>query len=137
MEDGSLREIRNYANFSNDPAAYDAIFNLLNDYASPAAAIYMPHAATLFVRIVPAPEESSPADWPLDPAYVKRAMAAPDQFTAVTLTAEEAALWQKNVGIDSAPITFQLDGQPVAGRFVPWLPGEDFSAEIAAEFPAK
>jgi len=137
MEDGSLREIRNYANFSNGPATYDAIYNLMNDYTHPEAAIYVPHAATLFIRIVPPPEMASPADWPLDPAYVKRAQSAPDQFTAVALSAEEAALWQKDVGVNSGPITFQLDGQPVSGLFVPWLPGEDFSDEIAAEFSAQ
>jgi hypothetical protein len=136
MENGSLREIQNYANFSNGPATYEAIYTLLNEYSNPEAAVYVPHAATLFVRIVPQPEMSSPADWPLDPAYVKRAEAAPEQFTAVVLNAEEAALWQRDVGINSGPITFQLDGQPVTGFFVPWLPGEDFSAEIAAEFPA-
>lgn len=137
MEDGSLREIRNYANFSNGPATYDAIYNLLNDYKHPEAAVYTPHAATLFVRIVPPPEMSSPADWPLDPAYVKRAQSAADQFTAVVLSAEEAALWQKDVGINNNSITFQLEGQPVSGFFVPWLPGEDFSKEIAAAFPAQ
>ena len=136
MEDGSLREIRNYANFSNGPATYEAIYNLLNEYTHPSATVYVPHAATLFVRIVPPPEMSSPADWPLDPAYVKRAQAAPEQFTAVALSAEEAALWQRDVGINNGSITFQLDGQPVSGMFVPWMPGEDFSAEIAAEFPA-
>ncbi|MBE0695723.1 MAG: hypothetical protein IH586_02260 [Anaerolineaceae bacterium] len=137
MENGSLREIRNYANFSNGPVTYEAIFNLLNEYTHPKAAIYVPHAATLFVRIVPPPEMSSPADWPLDPTYVKRAQAAPEQFTAMILSSEEAALWQKNVGINNGSITFQLDGQPVSGFFVPWLPGEDFSKEIAAEFPAQ
>lgn len=137
LENGSLREIRNYANFSNDPAAYEAVYNLLNDYTNPTAAVYNPRAATLFVRIVPQPDTASPADWPLDPAYVKRAQLAPDQFTAVVLSAEEAALWQKNVGIDSSSITFQLNGQPVSGRFVPWLPGQDFSKEVAAEFPAQ
>jgi len=136
MEDGSLREIRNYANFSNGPATYDAIYNLMNDYTHAEAAVYVPHAATLFVRIVPPPEMSSPADWPLDTAYVKRAEAAADQFTAVVLSAEETALWQKDVGINNGSITFQLDGKPVSGFFVPWLPGEDFTAEVAAEFPA-
>lgn len=136
MEDGSLREIRNYASFSNDPAAYEAIYTLLSEYTQPKAAAYVPQAATLFVRIVPPPEMSSPADWPLDPAYVQRAQAAPDQFTAVALNAEEAALWQKDVGIINGSITLQLNGQPVAGFYVPWLPGEDFSKDIAAEFPA-
>lgn len=137
MEDGSLREIRNYANFSDYPVTYEDIFNLLNTYTHPQAAIYVPRAATLFVRIAPPPEMSSPADWPLDPAYVKRAQSAPDQFTAVALNAEEVAKWQKEVGINGSSITFQLDGQPVSGFFVPWLPGEDFSAQIAAEFPAR
>jgi hypothetical protein len=103
MEDGSLREIQNYANFSNGPATYEAIYNLLNEYTHPEAAVYLPHAATLFVRIVPQPEMSSPADWPLDPAYVQRAQAAPEQFTAVALNAEEAALWQRDVGINNGP----------------------------------
>ncbi len=135
MEDGSLREIRNYANFSNGPVTYEAIYNLLNEYTHPKAAIYVPHAATLFVRIVPPPEMASPADWPLDPAYVKRAQAAPDQSTAVALSAEEAARWQKDVGINNGSITFQLDGQPVSGFFVPWLPGEDFSAGNRSGIP--
>jgi hypothetical protein len=136
MTDGSLREIRNYANFSKSPATYAAIFNLLNDYSNAKAVVYHPHAATLFIRIVPPPEMSSPTDWPLDPAYVTRAQSAADQFTAVTLNADEAAEWQKNVGINNRSITFQLKGQPVSGFFVPWLPGEDFSKEVAAEFPA-
>lgn len=135
MEDGSLREIRNYANFSNGPVTYDAIYSLMNDYTQPGAAVYTPHAATLFVRMAPPPGVGSPADWPLDPAYVKRAQAAPDQFTAVVLSAAEIAKWQEDVGIHG-PITFQLNGQPVSGFFVPWLPGADFSAVIAAEFPA-
>ena len=137
MEDGSLREIKNYANFSNGPMTYEAIYTLLNDYTHADAAAYVPHAATLFIRIVPPPEMSSPADWPLDPAYVERAEAAPEQFTAVVLSAEEAALWQRDVGVNSGPITFQLEGQPVSGFFIPWLPGADFAQEIAAEFPAQ
>lgn len=136
MEDGSLREIRNYANFSNEPQTYDAIFNLLNDFNHADASVFEPHAATLFVRIAPPPEMSSPADWPLDPAYVERALSAADQSTAVVLSAEEAALWQQVVGVDNMGITFQLEGQPVTGMFVPWLPGQDFSAEVEAEFPA-
>lgn len=137
MPDGSLREIRNYANFSNGPDTYEAIYNLMNEYTHPEAAIYVPHAATLFIRIAPAPEMASPADWPLDPAYVKRAQAAPDQSIAVALSADEAAKWQKEVGINSGSIVFQLDGQPVSAMFVPWLPGQDFTAEIAKEFPAQ
>jgi hypothetical protein len=137
LENGSLREIRNYANFSNGPATYEAIYNLLNQYTHPQAAIYVPHAATLFVRIVPPPENSSPADWPLDANYVKRAQAASDQFAAIVLNTEEAAVWQKNVGIDNSPITFQLNGQPVSGFFVPWLPGDDFTKDIAEAFPAQ
>lgn len=137
MEDGSLREIRNYAGFSNGPATYDAIYQLLDEFSHPSAAAYLPQGATLFVRIVPPPEMASPADWPLDPMYVKRALSDSDQFIAVALSAEESALWQKDVGINNRSITFQLEGQPVSGFFVPWLPGEDFSKEIAAEFPAQ
>jgi hypothetical protein len=137
MEDGSLREIRNYANFSNGPTTYDAIYNLMNEYTHSAAAVYVPHAAALFIRMVPQPEMASPAEWPLDAAYIQRAQNAPEQFTAVALSAEEAALWQKNVGVVAAPIVFQHEGQSVSAMFVPWLPGEDFTAEMQAEFPAK
>jgi hypothetical protein len=137
MEDGSLREIRNYANFSNGPATYEAIYNLLNDYSHQQAAVYVPHAATLFVRIAPQPEMPSPAEWPLDPAYVQRALAAtPEQFIAVALSAEEAAQWINEVGANNASVTFQLDNQYVSAHFVPWLPAEDFTADIAAEFSA-
>ncbi len=138
MEDGSLREIHNYANFSNGPVVYDAIYNLLNDYVNPKAVLYVPDGATLFVRTAPAPEDlSTPAEWPMDPAFVKRAQANPDQGTAVVLSSEEAAKWVKEVGANSGSVTFQLDGQHVSAMFVPWLPGEDFSKEIAAEFPVQ
>lgn len=136
MADGSLREIKNYANFSKSPVTYDAIFNLLNDWSHAEAAVFEPAAAALFVRIAPPPEDASPADWPLSAEIVKRAEAAPEQFTAVVLSAEEAALWQKNVGVNNTYITFQLDGQPVTAFFVPWLPGQDFAAEVAEAFPA-
>ncbi len=135
QEDGRLREIKNYANFSNDPAAYLAIYNLLNDYTNPAAVDYVPAGATLFVRILPSPAEASPADWPLNPAYVQRAQAAPDQFTAVTLNPDQMNAWMQAVGSNSASVTLQLDGQPVLARVVPWLPGQDFTAAIAAQFP--
>lgn len=137
LADGSLREIRNYAGFSNEPAAYEALYALLDTYTQPEATVYLPHAATLFVRSAPAPEMASPAEWPLDAAYARRALAAPDQLSVVVLSADEAALWQRNVGVDNSPIVFQLEGQPVSATFVPWLPGADFTAEIAAEFPAE
>lgn len=67
VENGSLREIRNYANFSDYPVTYDAIYNLLNGYAHPEAAIYVPHAATLFVRIVPRRKRPRPPIGPWIP----------------------------------------------------------------------
>ncbi len=133
MEDGTLREIKNYANFANEPAAYDAIYNLLNNYENEQATVYLPHGATLFVRTAEMPTDASPADWPFDPAYIELTRFG-EMGAAFALSAEEAALWQLQVGVNSGPIILQHKGQPISAMFVPWMPGVDYTDEIAAEF---
>lgn len=133
MADGSLREIKNYANFANEPATYDAIYNLMNEYESAQAALYVPHGATLFVRSAEMPTDVTPAEWPLDPAYIELTRFG-EMGAAFALSAEEAAKWQQAVGTNNGPIVLQHNGQPISAFYVPWLPGVDYTEDIAREF---
>ena len=133
MADGSLREIKNYANFANEPGTYDAIYNLMNNYESEQAALYVPHGATLFVRSAEMPTDASPASWPLDPAYIELTRFG-EMGAAFALTAEESAKWQQEVGINSGPIIVQHNGQPLSTLYVPWMPGVDYTEDISRDF---
>jgi hypothetical protein len=138
LASGELREIKNYAGLSDYPATYTAITDMLNQYAHPQAVLYRPENATLFVSIVPQPEQSSPADWPLSPAYVEDAKSAGDLgFIARVLKSDEVNQYLDQVGNNNSQLVFQLNGQPVAGMLVPWLPGVDYSTEIQEAFPAR
>jgi hypothetical protein len=138
LASGELREIKNYAGLSDYPATYNAITDLLTQYTHPAAQLYRPENATLFVRIAEAPTEGSPANWPLDASIVKAAQTPGDLgLIAVPLDRAQVQQYLDKVGHNNGEVVFQLDGQPVAAQFVPWLPGVDYHAEIAQEFPSK
>lgn len=136
MADGSLREIKNYANFANEPATYDAIYNLMNNYEHEQAALYVPHGATLFVRTAEMPTDVSPTEWPLDPAYIELTRFG-EMGAAFALSAEEVATWQKEVGLNGGSVILQHNGQPLSAMFVPWLPGVDYTEDIARDFKAQ
>jgi hypothetical protein len=138
LASGELREIKNYAGMSDYPATYTAITDMLNQYTHPQAVLYRPKNATLFLSIVPKPEQSSPADWPLSPAYVEAAKTAGDMgFIARAIKSDEVNQYLDQVGNNNMQIVFQLNGQPVAATLIPWLPGVDYSADIQQAFPAK
>jgi hypothetical protein len=135
LDSGELREIRNYANFSNYPVSYDAIFEMLNSFTHPQAVSYVPEGATLFVQPVPETYGESALEWPLDVDILSGTPAGPLGFWAVPLQGEELKQFTSTAGAEFGRRFFEHEGQFYSVSFVPWLPGEDFSAAIQAEFP--
>jgi hypothetical protein len=68
LPSGELREIRNYAEFANDPQALSAIRTLLEEYRHPQAKPYTPETASVFVRPVSPSPDLSILAWP-QPGY--------------------------------------------------------------------
>jgi hypothetical protein len=131
LPSGELRETRNYADFANDPEALQAIRTLLQDYRHPQAEVYIPDGATLFVQPIVAPSDLPIFDWPLSPAWFDGSSADTSCARAVSGSDLQAllAVTGRNMG-DFYFRTADSD-RVYSVYLVPWLPGVDYTDEIA------
>jgi formylglycine-generating enzyme required for sulfatase activity len=127
---GELREIRNHADFANDPEALSAIRTLLQEYSHPQAEPYTPEAATLFVRPLPPSSDVPTLDWPLDPAWL--AGATPDVSCVREVSGDDLQTLLAATGRNLGDFTFRAGERGVGLYLVPWLPGVDYSGLIAS-----
>lgn len=135
MPDGSLREVKSYANFSNNPQVFDAVYSLMNNFTHENAEAYVPAQASLFIRaLTDAPGENLPK-WPLDEHYLEGPYDSHAQMTAWVLEGEYLETFLKAVEINSFTGSFEHEGKYYAVTLVPWLPGVDFSRDIENAFP--
>jgi Tol biopolymer transport system component len=135
LPSGELHEVKIYADFANDPAAFQEITATLENYQHPAAVPYQPEAATLFISpLMGEPEGPVPA-WPLEPALLQRAN--PEQPWATTLEGDALAAFIAGLPRNMGDFPFEYEGQRFNAFLVPWLPGVDYRADIQAEFPAQ
>jgi hypothetical protein len=127
---GELREIRNYADFANNPAVLTAIRTLLTEYRHPQAEPYQPEKAALFLRPAPSSSDFPVLDWPLPPAWL---VGGTGDFSCVRVLAGAdlgslLAVTGRNLG-DS----YVRAGDQVYSLYlVPWLPGVDYTELVAS-----
>ncbi|WP_434426559.1 hypothetical protein [Nannocystis pusilla] len=133
---GALHEVRNYNGFAARLAAQlHAIYDRVARLAAPRTGVdlYLPQAATLFVRRVGARSDLDDAElararpWPLDADWLTRTAASGAQVIDVPQIRAMIAATGTNTPENQL---FVLGDEFVRASMVPWLPGHDHRAAL-------
>ena len=129
-----LDEVKIYADFANEPQAFESIRDLLAAYTHPEAQPYAPQRAALFLSeyIGDAPE--SALAWPLDAARLDFPQ---NDFNlwAIELEGQQLSDYIGVAGRNTGDAIFEHEGKFYQAFLSPWLPAANFSDDLQAAFP--
>jgi hypothetical protein len=134
MPDDSLKEIRSYANFTNQPEILEAIVQRLNNYTHPEAQAYIPEQAALFLQPTQGKLNEPPTPFPLQGNYAPPALNDSGMWAFYLTGADLQTYLQTQEGKYSLAI-FDINGETYQAELVSWLPGADYQVDLEAEFP--
>ncbi len=130
-----LREIQIYADFANEPQAFERIQSLLGRYTHAGATSYRPENATIFISPLQEAVGVEILEWPLDPAILTGMGIGFGHMTAMALSGDDLTNYLAAVPRNTGDAFFSLDGRDYNVFLVPWMPGADHHAAIAEAFP--
>lgn len=132
--DDGINEVKIYANFANDPQAFESITNLLVEYAHPEAQRYVPEQAALFLSEFSGDVLPPVMDWPLDPTLLDIPQ-TDFNLWAIELAGPELNAYITAVGRNTGDAYFEHEGRIFQAFLSPWLPAAGFSDDLQADFP--
>ena len=134
--DGTLREVKIYADFANDKAAFETITALLRDYTHPDAQPYVPENATLFLREIPELTDLVVQPWSLSPDMLIGQEFPAENLNPRILSGQDLTDFLNSVPRNFGDFYFEFEGTYYSAYLVPWAPDKDYTAEIEKAFPA-
>ncbi len=136
--DSIMKEVRNYAGFANNMEALDKIINTLHQFSHPDAERYQAQQGALFITALSADQVDDSVDvplFPLHPPYAPPPLKTGETWVVELGPLEIATFIDLTDGAYTAEVML-YEGQFYRIEFVPWLPGNNFSPELAAAYPA-
>jgi len=134
LPDESLKEVRSYANFSNEPKILEVIIQRLSNYTHPGAEMYQPSEAALFLQSILGEVSGNAQQYPLVGNFAPPTL-NDSGIWAFYLSSEELTTYLQAIIDKRTPSIFEINNNLYQAELVPWLPGADYREQLEADFP--